>query len=189
MEDQLLFCDRDEFRSWLASNDANNQGVWLLFYKKPAQTQCIRYAEAVEEAICYGWIDSLMKKLDEERYIRKFTPRRRKSNWSELNKKRAGKLIGKGLMTEAGLRKIAEAKETGMWDKTAYETINDDAVSVLRDELRPHKEAHTNFVKMAPSVQRNYAGWIYSAKREETRKRRLQSAVNLLEQNKKLGEQ
>ncbi len=97
-----------EFREWLKANHRSKQEIWLVQYKKAAKKPSIRYEEAVEEAICFGWIDSFEKGIDAERYATRFTPRRRKSNWTETNKERARRLIAEGRMTEAGLASLPE---------------------------------------------------------------------------------
>src|SRR5574341_588687 len=113
----LLFRSREELRSWLEKNHDKKAGIWMIYYKKHSRKESIPYDDAVEEALCYGWIDSTVKKYDEERYIQRFTPRKDKSIWSELNKRRVEKMIREGKMTDAGLQKINEAKRNGYWNK------------------------------------------------------------------------
>ena len=103
--------DRKEWRKWLENNHATSQGIWLIYYKKCADKTCVSYDEAVEEALSFGWIDSKVNKLDDERYMQVFTPRKPKSIWSKLNKQRVQKIIEQGLMTPAGLEKIETAKK------------------------------------------------------------------------------
>ena len=107
--------DRKEWRKWLEKNHDTSPGVWLIYHKKCSDEPCVSYDEAVEEALSFGWIDSKVNKLDDERYMQVFTPRKPKSIWSKLNKQRVKKLIEQGLMTSAGLEKIEAAKEDGSW--------------------------------------------------------------------------
>ena len=113
--------DRREWREWLATNHAILPGVWLIYYKKASGKSCVSYAESVEEALCFGWIDSRKNMLDAERSVQLFTPRKARSSWSKLNKERVEKLTEQGLMTAAGLEKIEAAKQNGLW--TQYDTI------------------------------------------------------------------
>jgi uncharacterized protein YdeI (YjbR/CyaY-like superfamily) len=113
----IHFPTAEEWRTWLEANAATEEDVWLMIYKKHAGTPSVTLQEAMQEAICFGWIDSQMQPIDEERYALRFTPRRKTSNWSERNKGWAAKLIEEGRMTEAGLAKIEEAKQNGRWDK------------------------------------------------------------------------
>lgn len=111
-----MFTSRDQWRAWLEKNHRRLAGIWMIFFKKHTGKKSISYDDAVEEALCFGWVDSLVRRLDEERYIQKFTPRKEKSTWSKSNKDRMEKLIKQGCMTEAGLAKIRAAQENGSWD-------------------------------------------------------------------------
>jgi uncharacterized protein YdeI (YjbR/CyaY-like superfamily) len=114
----LHFTTADEWRAWLQANHATEKDVWLTFYKKHSATSSITFEEATDEALSFGWIDSSMKRIDDEKYVLRYTPRRKGSNWSERNKKRVAELIEQGRMTEAGLAKIEEAKQSGKWDES-----------------------------------------------------------------------
>lgn len=107
-----------EWRAWLQANHAVEKEVWLIFYKKHTGISGVTFEEATEEALSFGWVDSIMKRIDEEKYALRYTPRRKGSIWSEGNKRRVANLIEQGRMTEAGLAKIDEAKQSGEWDKT-----------------------------------------------------------------------
>ncbi len=107
---QLYVTDRDQWRDWLSQRHAAEAGIWLVFYKKGTSEPTIEYEAAVEEALCFGWIDSIIKRVDGEKYVRKFTPRKDKSNWSALNRTRAAKMMKAGKMTDVGLAKIRAAK-------------------------------------------------------------------------------
>lgn len=184
---QLYVTNREQWRNWLAEHHAGEAGVWLIFYKKKTNKPTISYEDAVEEALCFGWIDSIIKKIDETRYVRKFTPRKGKSKWSKLNKKRAEKMIKAGGMTDAGLVKIQTARKTGLWEKDGGINISLDISLELAEALAKNKKAKENFDKLAPSYRTQYIGWIAVAKREETKKRRIKESITLLEKGKKLG--
>jgi len=185
--EKLHVTNRDDWRAWLRENHDTKKEVWLIYYKKHTGKPRIPYDDAVEEAICFGWIDSIVKKIDDEKFIQKFTPRKGKSKWSETNKKRARKMIEEGKMTKAGLAKIEEAKKSGEWFKKTPTRKELVAFPELRKALESNKKALDNFNNLTNSYKKNLIGWITSAKREETRKRRLTEAIRLLEQNKKLG--
>ena len=184
---QLYVTNRDEWREWLSENHVAEAGIWLIFYKKETSRPTIAYEAAVEEALCFGWIDSIIKKIDAARYARKFTPRSEKSKWSSLNKKRANKMIKQGRMTEVGLAKIKAAKKMGLWDKDLRPRISLDIPPEFAKALARNKTAKGNFDKLAPSYRKYYIGWITAAKRLETKKRRIDESIALLEQGKKLG--
>ncbi len=180
--------NRSQWRNWLAKNhDKEQEGIWLIFYKKNANKITLDYEESVEEALCFGWIDSVIKKIDDEKYARKFTPRKKRSQWSELNKKRAKKMVREGRMTEIGLAKIAEAKKMGIWRQDARPSISFDLPAEFKEALADNKKAKENFDALAFTYRRHYIGWIVAAKRPETRKRRVVESIDLLEQGKKLG--
>lgn len=183
----LYVTNRKEWREWLEKNFTTEKEVWLIFYKKHIEKPKILYDDAVEEAICFGWIDSIIKKIDDEKYARKFTPRAKGSGWSELNKKRAEAMIAIGRMTEAGLQKIEEAKRNGIWSKASAQRKEFELSPEYEKILKSNKKAWHNFNSLAPSHKKNYIGWVMSAKREETRKSRFNEVLRCLEQNKKLG--
>lgn len=184
---QLYITDREQWRNWLSENHAAEAGIWLIFYKKETSVPSIAYEAAVEEALCFGWIDSIIKKIDDERYARKFTPRSVKSVWSALNKKRVNKMIKQGRMTEVGLAKIKAAKKTGLWNKDPRRQISLDVPPEFAKALARNKMARENFDKLAPSYRKHYIGWITFAKRPETKKRRIDESIALLEKGQKLG--
>ncbi|UCE96390.1 MAG: YdeI/OmpD-associated family protein, partial [Candidatus Bathyarchaeota archaeon] len=186
-EKKLFVTNRDEWREWLRDNHATVKEIWLINYRKATGKPSIPYEDAVEEALCFGWIDSIIKKIDDEKFIRKFTPRKNRSKWSELSKKRAKNMIEAGKMTEAGKVKIREAKESGEWFKTTPIRKDFTIPQFIRDGLETNEKALEFFNSLANSYKRNIIGWVASAKREETRKKRLAEAISLLEQNKELG--
>jgi len=181
---------RQAWRKWLEKNHAIASGVWLIYYKKETGKRRLSYAEAVEEALCFGWIDSLPRKLDEERTMLKFTPRKPKSGWSELNKKRIEQLINAGLMTKAGLLKIDTAKKNGSWDtlSNSDQHANRNTLPAdLENALKKNKKALENFNLFPHSYRKRFFSWIDSAKRDETRKARIEQTILMAAANKKPG--
>lgn len=184
---QLYLTDRDQWRKWLSVHHKSEPGIWLLFFKKGTGEPTISYEDAVEEALCFGWIDSIIKKIDEEKYVRKFTPRKDGSYWSALNRKRAAKMIKQGKMTKTGLAMIETAKKTGLWNQDGRPQIKLDVPPELAKALALNKKAKENFDELASSYRRHYIGWIAAAKRPETKKKRATEAISLLEKGMKLG--
>ena len=178
---------REEWRHWFEEHHDTADEIWLINPKRSSGKARLPYNDAVEEALCFGWIDSIVKSMDDEKFAQKFTPRRDCAKWSALNKRRLRKLIREGRMTEAGLAKI----DLAMLGKEAHakQSKGDlDAIPrFMKEALMANAKAWENFRNLAPSYRRHYVGWIMHAKKEETRERRLREAVSLLEQNKKLG--
>ncbi len=186
MAEELYVAGRDEWRSWLWKNHGVKGEVWLIFYKKHTGKPCVSYDDAVEEALCFGWIDSVVRRVDDERYVRKFTPRKAGSVWSEANKRRVEKLMREKRMTEAGSARVSEAKESGEWFKSGVKK-EFKVPRFMEEALAANKKALENFNKLAPSYRRQLVGWVSSAKREKTRKKRLAEAIGVLERGGKLG--
>jgi uncharacterized protein YdeI (YjbR/CyaY-like superfamily) len=178
-EKQIHFTSRDDWRSWLEENHATEKEIWLIHYKKHTGKPTISYEEAVEEALCFGWIDGVLRRLDDDRYILRYSPRKNKSIWAESNKERAERMIKQGRMTEAGLAKIREAKKNGEWYKVISTKIPPD----LKEALAGNSKALKNFESLAPSRQKQLVWWVTSAKRDETRQRRIKETVSIAEQN------
>ncbi|HIK04608.1 MAG TPA: YdeI/OmpD-associated family protein [Trichormus sp. M33_DOE_039] len=185
-EDQLetfQAASRQKWREWLENNHQTYVGIWLIYYKVRSGKPSIKYSEAVKEALCFGWIDSKVKSLDAERYMQIFTPRKPKSVWSKLNKQYITELIEQGLMTEAGLAKITVAKQDGSWtslDAIESLIIPDD----LQQALVVNEAANKYFAAFSNSTKKNILFWIASAKRPETRMKRIVQTVNSAAQNK-----
>jgi uncharacterized protein YdeI (YjbR/CyaY-like superfamily) len=184
---QLYLKTSNEWRKWLRQNNNRVEEVWLIFYKKETEKPSIDYETAVEEALCFGWIDSLVKKLDEERFIRKFTPRKAKSVWSASNKKRVRKVIKEGRMTEHGIEKIKAAKKSGKWYEDDKPEISFTMHPLFSEALKKNKKAKENFEKLSPSNRKKYIGWIVTAKKQETIEIRIEESIKLLKKEKKLG--
>jgi uncharacterized protein YdeI (YjbR/CyaY-like superfamily) len=183
----LHFKNRYEWRKWLEINHKNIKEVWLIHYKKPSNKKSINHFEAVEEALCFGWIDSKLKKIDKESFILKYSPRRPKSIWSKINKEKAEELIALGKMTKSGLEKIKDAKKQGLWDTAYTNLVKDRLPSDLKNSLMQNKTAWINFQKFANSYRNMYIGWVKDAKTQETRKRRISEVVKRAAKNKKPG--
>lgn len=175
--------DRKQWREWLEQNHHTALGVWLVYYKVKSGKLSIKYDEAVKEALCFGWIDSKVKSLDEERYMQIFTPRKPKSVWSKLNKQYIEELIKHNLITEAGLAKIEAAKQDGSWNQLdAIEALI--VPTDLKQALELNEIAKKYFEAFSNSSKKNILFWIESAKRPETRLKRIKQTIDSVEQNK-----
>jgi uncharacterized protein YdeI (YjbR/CyaY-like superfamily) len=175
--------DRQVWRKWLEKHHLTSVGIWLIYYKVRSGEPSVQYSEAVKEALCFGWIDSKVKSLDEKRYQQIFTPRKLKSVWSKLNKQYIEELIEQGLMTKAGLEKINTAKQNGSWttlDEIEALTIPMD----LKQALKLDETANQNFQTFRNSSKKNILFWIDSAKRPVTRLKRIEQTVSSAAQNK-----
>lgn len=190
--ENMYFRNKEEFRNWLKNNHDTSPGIWMIFYKKHINIDCIKYNEVLEEVLCFGWIDSLIKKIDDDKYARKITPRTDTQKWSELNKKKVIELIKEGKMTQAGLNKIDNYLKTGKVDwvinkSESRELKEIDIPDFIIEELAKNEPALINFNKLAPTYKRLYILWITNARKEETIQNRLKESIGLLKENKKLG--
>ncbi len=184
---QLYFNNRDDWRAWLEENHATATGIWLVHYKKHTGKVGLAYEDAVEEALCFGWIDGVLKPIDEEKFALRYSPRKRGSIWSESNKRRVTKLIKQGRMTDAGLAKVREARANGEWQKAALRENTVNLPDDLDQALKANQEARRDFARLSPSHKKQYVYWITSAKTDKTRQRRIQETVRLVTGNKKPG--
>jgi uncharacterized protein YdeI (YjbR/CyaY-like superfamily) len=176
------------WREWLMENHLARDAVWLVFRKKGAGDVPFDYPMALDEALCYGWVDSLLKSIDEKEYMRKFNRRRPESTWSEINKKRVAQLIVEGRMAPAGMRAVEVARKNGMWEKGVERPQVDDSLpGALLAAFRSNPAARENYFKMSKSCQRQYNIWINMARRAETTRRRVEESVRLLERGEELG--
>ena len=180
--DTLYVSNRDEWRAWLEQHHADTGEIWLIFPKAHTGTPRIPYADAVEEALCFGWIDSNMKPIDENQSAQRFTPRRAKSKWSELNKERVRKLIAEGKMTEAGLALLPDLSAPPAPPPEPIPLPPD-----LEAALKATPNAWENYNRFTERYQQLSLRWITAAKKEETRLRRVQEFVELTARNEKLG--
>ena len=184
----LEMSTRVAWRNWLETHHESETEIWLIYYKKGMGKTGVDYEASVEEALCFGWIDSLIKRIDDQRYARKFTPRKAQSQWSESNKQRIAKLLKAGLMTKAGLELLEAAKSSGNWHKTISKPeFSYEMPATFADALKKNARAANAFRDLPPSYQRQYLAWIEAAKRVETRDRRITESIRLLSQGRKLG--
>jgi uncharacterized protein YdeI (YjbR/CyaY-like superfamily) len=183
----LYVFNRQDWRKWLKKNHLSEKEIWLVYYKKHTGKDRVPYEDAVEEALCFGWIDSIIRKIDDEKFAQKFTPRKSSSKWSESNKKRIAKLEKLGIMSEAGIRSVKIAKESGKWNETIQFPNMKEFHPDFERELKKHPVASEYFNGLAPSYKKHFVGWIAAAKKDETRKRRIKEALDLLNKKQKLG--
>lgn len=187
MEMELCFKTREEWRQWLLENHSHSQGIWLIYYKKASGKARIPYADAVEEALCFGWIDGKIKRVDDNCYMQWYTPRRQGSKWSELNISRAEKLIADGRMAPAGMK---EFEKTLRKPALVYNVRDEENAPVPEDlitALKLDSVAYDNFINFPPSSRRLYIFWLNSAKREETRNNRIKRIVENSIKNVRAG--
>ena len=173
---------RQEWRSWLRKHHDSTSEIWLIFHKRHTAKTSISYDDSVEEALCFGWVDSLIRRLDDDRYLRKFTPRTADSSWSASNRRRYADLEARGLIAAPGRKRAPTSRRSVRpprreWPLTPH----------IAKALKANSRAWEHFQSLAPSHQRAYVGWIDSAKRDETKTKRLQKAVSMLAAGQKLG--
>jgi uncharacterized protein YdeI (YjbR/CyaY-like superfamily) len=173
---------RGRWRKWLQKHHGAEAEIWLVIYKKHTAKQSISYDDALDEALCFGWVDSLVRRLDDDRYARKFTPRKLDSRWSTLNRQRYAKLKASGLLAAPGLAR-PPTNRSGDAPRPSLSAIP----PFIKTELKANARAWAFFQQLSPSCQRAYLGWIASAKREETQQKRLREAITLLAAGQKLG--
>jgi len=177
------FKSREEFRKWLTENVLSDDGIWVIFDKQK-KSSLLSANEALEEALCFGWIDGQMESIDERYYRKYFKQRRKDSNWSEKNKKLAEVLESQNIMTKYGREKIKYAKENGFWDSTKREELTDDYIQQFEKMVKPNELAYTNFMKMTKSVRKAYAGsYFFGAKTEEGKQKRFATIIKRLNLN------
>jgi uncharacterized protein YdeI (YjbR/CyaY-like superfamily) len=169
-----------EWRKWLAGHHDAESEVWLIFRKRHTGQPSIEYADAVDEALCYGWVDSLIKRIDDERYARKFTPRKLDSKWSTANRRRYSRLQAEGRLAPPGVQRPPTDR-----DGDAPRPV--ETPDYMVKGLRKSPVAWKKFEGLPPSHRRLYITWIDSAKREETKVRRLEQAIGMLIAGKKIG--
>ena len=184
MNNVLLFSDRAELRKWLTENCLSADGVWLLFGKH-GNPKTVKADEALEEALCFGWIDGQMQSIDSNTYKKYFSMRRANSKWSEKNKALVKVLEKKRLMTDFGRRKIEEAKQNGQWDVPKPAAITEEQIAKLAEILKAYKPAYTNFLAMSLSVKKTYVKAYLDAKTDAGREKRIAWMVERLNKNLK----
>lgn len=184
---QRRFRDRDHWRAWLAEHHATEVEIWVVHYKKRTGKPGLAYEDAVQEALCFGWIDGLLKRIDDEKHVIRYCPRRKNSVWSETNKARVKRLIAQGRMTDAGLAKVVEAQESGRWQQAALSQRTFAVPCELSEALAANDDARRYFEALAPSYRKQTIGWIASAKQEKTRRKRVAEVIGLFARGKRLG--
>ena len=173
--------NRQQWRTWLRKHHASSPGVWLASFKDHTEVESVSYEDSVHEALCFGWIDSLIKRLDDDRYARKFTPRKLTSKWSDINRKRWTELKEAGLLTAAGLAAAPTA------NTYAPRPAIPDLPAYITKALKTNPKASSFFQELAPTYRRHFVAWIHSAVRPETREKRIRESLALLAAGRKLG--
>ncbi len=181
------FKNDNEWRAWLHENHAISKGVYLIFYKVGHKNESMRWDEAVQVALCYGWIDSTVKSLGDGKRRQYFCPRKPKSTWSKLNKTYIEQLNEKGLMHESGMKKIESAKKDGSW--TLLDDVENGIIPAdLEEAFEKSSKAQNNFLNFTFSQRKSFLYWLNQAKRQHTRDKRITEIIKLCEANKKLGQ-
>jgi uncharacterized protein YdeI (YjbR/CyaY-like superfamily) len=173
----LTFADRRQWRAWLRTNHLRGGEAWLALPKRGHQGKSVSYEQAVEEALCFGWIDGLLHKLDETRFLLRFTPRRAWSIWSQSNKQRVARLIRQKRMTAWGMAKVREAKRSGQWREAERREQTDRRPADLLAELRKRRGHLAAWRALSPSRKKQVLYWLGSAKRDTTRQKRLRQVA------------
>lgn len=184
--DCIHVSNMNEWENWLKENSNNKKEIWLIFYKKKSLKTSISYSDALDVALTFGWIDSIIKKLDDEKYLRKFTLRKNRSNWSVVNIKRVRKLISEGMMREEGMKVFNTKLLEIDLEASSKKTIPEDPPDLM-EVLSSNEKALKYYLSLPPSHKRNYINWINDAKRQETRKRRIRKFFSMLKRNEKPG--
>lgn len=184
---QLYIESAEKWRKWLSENGHTQKGVWLIYYKKHTGKPRVAYNDAVEEALCYGWIDSTVKRIDDERYMQQFTPRNERSNWSDLNKKRLAKLTELGKMMPAGLKSVGIAKENGKWYEPDRPQTTLELSPDLYRQLKKYAAVMELYNQLAASHRKQFNNWVMGAKKEETQQKRFSEMISMLEKGEKPG--
>ena len=172
---------RRQWRAWLAKNHASSPGIWLVRHKQHTGVQSMPYEDIVREALCFGWIDSLIKRLDDDRYALKVTPRKSTSKWSDVNRRRWDELKAAGLLAAPGLAAAPTA------NRYAPHPSIPELPAYIAQALKTNLTAWQHFQALAPTYRRDFVVWIHTAKRPETRERRIRESIRLLAAGKKLG--
>jgi len=173
--------NRQQWRTWLGKHHASSPGVWLVFHKDHTGVKSIPYEDTVREALCFGWIDSLIKRLDDDRYALKFTPRKPASKWSALNRRRWAELEAGGLLASAGV--AAAPTENSYAPRPKIPELP----AYIAKALKTNSKAWAFFQELPRRERRNFVVWIYLAKRPETRAKRIRESIALLAARKRLG--
>lgn len=182
MSKEILFKERSDFRKWLEQADLNSEGVWLIF-SKTKSIKSITASEALEEALCFGWIDGLIKSIDDEKYKKYFAPRRKGSNWSAKNKEIIVKLIENNQMEKNGLLVIERSKNDGSWNSKNDNIITEEKFQIFESKIADNIKAFSNYHEMSKSIRKQFVSIYFEPKNEDTRNKRLLELIKLLENN------
>lgn len=182
----LAFASAEEWEAWLEREHAASDGIWVKFAKKGSGMASVTYSEAVEVGLCYGWIDSLTRSVDERFYVQKFTPRRARSKWSRVNRDKVDELVRQGRMKPAGLAQVERAKEDGRWEAAYSSPANVTVPDDLQQALDASPKAAEFFATLNKSNRFAIVYQLQDAKKPETRTRRLEKFVAMLERGEKL---
>jgi len=185
--DRFFAKDRRTWRAWLRKNGRRKPEIWLVFYKKHTGRRCVSYDASVEEALCWGWIDGKLRRIDDEKHMVRFTPRRPGSIWSVANKARVREMIRQRKMTRAGMALVEDAKRSGTWQRASARESTDAPPPDLKRALARNPKARENFEAFAPSYRKMYIAWVLDAKRDETRRRRIAKVVERSARGRKPG--
>jgi len=188
VKNQIRAGKLEEWTRWLDRHHHREDVAWLVFNKKGMGPVPFDYGQALDEALCYGWVDSLVRTIDEREYMRKFTPRKPTSTWSDSNKKRVARLEREGRMKPAGAKTVEVARENGMWDKGVRPPEVDDSLpGALLNAFQDHPKARDHYFSLPPGKQKQYNMWINHAKRADTVNRRVEESIGKLEKGEELG--
>jgi len=179
--------DRAAWRAWLERRHAEAPGAWLVYFKKHTGLASVSYRDSVLEALCFGWIDGLKRRIDDQRYAHRFTPRRPGSRWSDLNVRCARELIAAGQMRAAGLEAFERRSDAPDPDAALRRDPDPALPADIEQALREHPQSWEHFTALAPGCRRQYVLWLSTAKRPETRSKRLDEAIRLLAEGRRLG--
>jgi uncharacterized protein YdeI (YjbR/CyaY-like superfamily) len=185
--ERLLFEDRDAWREWLNRNHLRPKGLWVIFHKKGSKGRSVSYEEAVQEALCFGWIDSVVNRWDEERYLQWFSPRRKGSTWSAKNIERAKEMIAAGKMTEAGRVKLPKDLDSHGSPEPRVQESASDLPHELAEALEGEPEAKLHYEHLTSTGRKRYHVWINMAKRPETKAKRVAESIRILREGPPLG--
>ena len=182
-----IFRTPADWRAWLNKNHDQAAEIWLAYYKKSVGKKSVSYSEALDEALCFGWIDSTVRRLDEEKYAQRYTPRKPGSIWSARNKAHIARLTAGGRMAPAGLAKVVAAKKDGSWNKLDTIDVNLETPDDLESALKNRPQAKAKWNAQAASQKKMYSWWIIQAKRPETRARRVEETIRRVLAGRKAG--
>lgn len=182
-----IFRTPAEWRAWLEKNHAKSAEVWLAYYKKASGKKSVTYNEALDEALCFGWIDSIVKRLDEEKYMQRYSPRKPGSIWSARNKAHIARLVAEGRLAPAGKAKVEAAKKDGSWNKLDTIDVRPETPPDLEAALKRRPDIKALWDKQPPSHKKMYSWWVIDAKRPETRSRRVAETLRRIQAGRKPG--